>query len=118
MQQSKQVQGRVCCESKYTTGNQGSLLRGGDCSTKREIKIYQRDEEARDYRKRHEQRYKGMKRDGMCGEISDSMLLGHKVRVRGSCTGGEQVQGGQLGWAYTPIGKLRREIIVLICYSR
>lgn len=46
-------------------GNQGRLLRGGVCSTERELKVYQKDEEARDYRKRHEQRQGGMEREGM-----------------------------------------------------
>lgn len=36
-------------------GNQGSLLRGGGCSAEKEIKVYQKDEEEKDYRKRHEQ---------------------------------------------------------------
>lgn len=82
-------------------GNQGRLLRGGVCSTERELKVYQKDEEARGYRQRHEQRHGGTKREGMHGELCDSTLLECKVRAGGSGRGGEQVHRGQLGWVWS-----------------
>lgn len=100
-------------------GSQGGFLEEAtlQLSLHRKTGVYQKDEGARNRRQKHEQKHRGMKRDGVCGDTCDCISLGCKVRVGGRGSGGGQGHGGRLGWAQTPTGKGNYSSYILFYWS-